>query len=306
MKKPGRRGAALLLVVVIIGLLAFLTAEFQRRSHLEAVLSVNALQALQAQALTRSGYAAAVALLRQDSSDNGTDSRADLWANGPTGPTHVVPVGDYMVSVKIEDQYGKFPVNSLVDQQGAPVPPRVEAYARLLSELKLADADVNALTDALVDWIDRDSSNDRYEYNGKYTVPNAPIKHLSDIARIEGYDRLSAEDMKKLLAHLDARENPVINANTASVPVLMAIHPNLSYDDAKKLYDELSETPDVGGSIVSKYIPSDRRAFTVASTSDRFQVLISSDVNGVVRKAEAIVRRDAGAKRVELLEWVQY
>jgi len=305
----GRRGAALLLVVTVIGLLAFLTAEFQRRSHLEAVLATNMMQSLQAQALARSGLAAAIAMLKEDASGSTggpkTDSRNDVWA-GPGGESpNVVPVGDYVISVLIEDATGKFPVNSLIDAQGKAIPAKVDAFERLLAQLNLTDADPAALADALTDWIDDDSSNDRFEYNARYTVPNKPMEHLSELSRIEGFDKISPEEMKKLTRYLDTRTNPQINANTATVPVLMVLHPNFRYDDAVKLHDELTAAPDTNGALVNKYVPSPP-LFPIVYASDRFKVEISTDVMGVLRRAECVVNRAGAQGRIAVEGWTQY
>lgn len=302
----GKRGAALLLVITIVGLLAFLTAEFQRRSHLEAVVAANTAQSLQAHMLVRSGYAAAIAILRRDAEEGGTDSRLDLWA-GPEGTsTQVVPVGEYAISLTIEDATGKFPLGSLVDQVGKPVPARVEAFERFLGELKLQNADPAALTDALVDWMDKDPTNDRFEFNEKYEVPNSPLVHLSELSRIEGFASLSPEDMKKIVELTDTRADNGLNVNTAPVEVLMLLSPNFSREDAQKLFEDLSTTPDSGGGSVARYVTPDPRIFKTAYGSDRFRVRIAADVFGVVRKAECVVKRDRTNKRIELSDWTQY
>lgn len=300
------RGAALLLVITIIGLLAFLTAEFQRRSHVESVVAVNTQQALQAHMLVRSGYAAAIAILRRDAEENSIDSRMDLWAGMNGSGTQVVPVGEYAISLTIEDTMGKFPLSSLVDQAGKPVPARVEAFERFLGELKLQNADTGALADALVDWIDKDPTNDRFEYNEKYEVPNAPLAHLSELSRIEGFAALSPEDMKKIVEKTDTRGDNGLNVNTAPVEVLMLLSPNFSREDAQKLYDDLQTTPDNGSGVVTRYVTPDQRIFKPTYNSDRFRVKIDADVFGVVRKAECVVKRDRTNKRIELSDWTQY
>lgn len=300
------RGAALLMVVTIIGLLAFLTAEFQRRSHLEAVVATNTLQSLQGQALVRSGYAAAIAILRRDAEEGDVDSRVDLWAGPNGGSTQVVPVGDYAISLLIEDAVGKFPLGSLVDQAGKPVPARIEALDRLLSELKLENADATALTDALVDWMDNDSSNDRFEYNERFTVPNAPLTHLSELSRIEGFSTLSPEELRKVEKFVDTRSESTLNINTAPVELLMLLNPNFSRDDAQKLFEELSTNPDSTGSLLTKYVSPDQRIFRTVYGSDRFRIKIDADVFGVVRRAECVIKRDNANKRITPSDWTQY
>lgn len=303
--RTGRRGAALLLVITMVGILTFLIAEFQRRSHLEAVLAANTIQSLEAHALARSGIAAAIAMLKLDGTQTSNDSRLDIWA-GPGGDAAIaVPVGDFAITVKVEDALGKFPLGAIIDLQGKPVPAKVEAFEQLLLDLKLGDADAASLTDALVDWIDDDDTNDRFEYNTKFEVPNAPISHLSDLGRIEGFDKLATHEMSKLKAHLDTRREPTINPNTAPVPVLLALNPSFTQEDAQLLYDELSANPDTNGAIANRYVPTPP-TFQMVYSSDRFRVTVEGNVLGVVRRAECLVLRDKNTKKIETRDWVEY
>ena len=66
------RGAALLLVVLLVSLLAVIVVEFQREARLEIRAAANLRDALRAHAIARSGAAVASALLLAD---------LDAWQN---------------------------------------------------------------------------------------------------------------------------------------------------------------------------------------------------------------------------------
>lgn len=303
--KKSNRGAALLLVVVVIGLLAFLTAEFQRRSHVEAVLAKNNLQALQAQTLLRSGFAVAVAALKADEAS--LDSREDSWALLPP-----VPMDGYDVSITITDQYGKFPLGALLYPGGKMNPAAVLTFVKLMQELKSElkapeEANVDDLVDALVDWIDEDSSNDRFEFNDRFTVPNKPIADLKELRRIEGFDKISEEFMRKILENVDSRNEAGINVNTATVPLLMAVY-GLPFDQANELYEEVSTSPANNFAALGRWVTTQSPQFPARFNSERFGVDINIDVQGVVRRAECIVgrKRQGGQLSMTPQNWYQY
>lgn len=301
-----RRGAALLLVIVIIGLLAFLVTEFQRKAHLEAVSAQNSLLLAQAHALTRSGVAAAVSLLKEES-ENTTDDRSELWYFGEGEESaQAVPVGDFTVSLLIEDQYGKFPLGALVDQNGKAVANRMEGFRRMVEAMAFEDVDADALTQALVDWIDDDSDGDRYESNAHFTVPNARLKHLDELGRVDVFSDLKPQVFRKLLSKLDVRNDPAINVNTASPEVLLAIHRDISLEDARTLYAKLGDTPDATGAATTATIPEAGRAFPVAFKSKRFRVITRGDAKGVLRQAECILETTSNGKTFRIDDWIQF
>lgn len=308
-----RRGAALLLVIVIIGLLTLVVSEFQRKSYLESLSAANNTYLLQAHALARSGVAAAVALLNEDAQSGQTDDRTESWYFGQ-GPeaAQAIPVGEYIVSMRIEDQYGKFPVNAMVDATGKDIPTRIDGFKRMLDAMELPEVDTQALTWALVDWIDDDNSlGDRYEFNRRFTVPNAPIRHLDEISRLEVYCDLKPEILHRILAQLDTRSDAAVNVNTASVPALMAISSAMPLEDAQLLYEKLSTTPDTGnGAVVNTLMPIGGRDFPIQFKSSRFRVVSRGDASGVVREADCVVERKAGSgvgqTGYRAVDWMQY
>ncbi|MDW7709270.1 MAG: type II secretion system minor pseudopilin GspK [Deferrisomatales bacterium] len=304
----GQRGAALLLVVLLISLLAVLVVEFQREARLKLRSSVNLRDALQAHALLRSGVTVASAFLLADAEESAVDHRAELWSQ----PIPPVPLGEGTLSVSVEDLDGRFPLGSLVDARGRAVPTQVAAYRRLLDALELEGAAPADLVDALVDWMDEDQEGP-YEINPEFTVPNAPLDHLEDLGRVEGY---TWEVLHGLLPHVDIRSDRGINVNTATVPVLLSLHEAIRRDEAELLYEELGEQhAERVGDLRTHAAFSGVANFAAVSQnlkveSARFRVLLAADVpaaaqNPVVRIARAVLQRDRAQRTVELVDWIE-
>lgn len=303
-----RRGAALLLVVLLISLLAVLVVEFQREARLKLRSAVNLRDALQAHALLRSGVAVASALLLADAEENSVDHRGELWS----GVIPPVPLGDGILSVAVEDLDGKFPLGSLVDDRGRAVPSQVGAYRRLLDALDLEGAAPADLVDALLDWID-ENQDGPYETHPDFTVPNAPLDHLEDLARVEGY---TPEVLRSLVPHVDVRSERALNVNTATVPVLLSLDDAVTRDDAEALYEELGEQhvervsdlrPHRAFSAVANFAALSQN-LTVESV--RFRVFLSAGVpaaaeSPVVRTARAVLQRDRAKRTVHLVDWIE-
>lgn len=303
-----QRGAALLLVILLISLLSVLVMEFLREAQLELRSAGNLRDSLQAHALLRSGVAVGSALLLADAEDNAVDHRGELWA----GPLPPVPLGDGSLAVSVEDLDGKFPLGSLVDDKGKPVPAQVQAYRRLLDAVELEEGDPEELADALLGWIDADDEGP-YETSESFTIPNVPLEHLEDLARVEGY---TPAILKSLLPHLDVRADKAINVNTATVPMLQSLAEGITRDGAEALHQDLEGEPvEKVADLRTHSAFAEVKAFAALSQnlkveSTRFRVLLSAGVpaaseNAVVRQAQAVLQRDRNKKTVELVDWIE-
>lgn len=315
------RGAALLLVVLLVALLAVMVVEFQREASMEIRAAANLRDTLQAHAFVRSGASAGSALLLADLEDNDFDARDDLWTRA----------GDYTsllgLEVEIEDLDGKFPLGALVNDEGEVQERYVDAYRRLLEavgrhlkeqpELEDADlldrADLPGLVDALVDWIDGDDVGDYEAYvDSDYTVPNGRLTGPDELYRVAGYNVVpegySHSFAEAILPYMDTRSETEINVNTADVPVLAALHPDMDYEKAAQLYEEIGSEPSEKSFRPKDYPSVEKIAwtqspFSLATKSERFRVRLGAEVGGVYHTAESMLLRDEKDKTVQTVEW---
>ncbi|GAB4277183.1 MAG: hypothetical protein Kow0092_32990 [Deferrisomatales bacterium] len=319
------RGAALLVVVLLVSLLTVMVVEFLRESGLEGRAAANMRDLLQAHAYARSGAAVASALLLADlreDKDEGLES--DHLGEGWAQP-YPVPVGAAVVALEIEDLDGKFPLGALVDAHGRVRPKLAEAYRRFLDALAehlktvgpeeaaalLEHADREALVDALVDWMDEDETGD-FEEAGEFEAPNAALESVDDLYRVPGYgevpEGLSRPVADAVAPFVDVRSERRINLNTASIPVLCAFSEQIDYSRARDWAGELDETP-AESSFNPNHYPSVREVTFVQSPfervirSRRFRVSISVSLGGVNHGAEAVVERDLSKNTVTTAEW---
>ena len=203
------RGVALLATVVALAVMTVLATALARTSAVDAHLARTAMATLQADALARSGVAAAAALL-----GSGTltiDSFHAPWARD-AGPQ---PLGAGVVRVRVEDEARRLDLGT---------PELAAALPALLGVLGI-DA---GLADAIADWSDADDAPrphgaERDWYLGltpPYAVANAPLATLGELRLVRGVD---AAVLARLRPHVTVAGERAINPNTASEEVLVAL-----------------------------------------------------------------------------------
>ena len=117
MRKASSRqnGAALVTILLAVTLLTIAVVEFAYSSQVDYHLAYNALKALQANYLARSGVNLAMLVLKRDGrSASGIDSLRDEWAL----PLPPLPVGEGVVAIRVNDEQGKVNLNALRNTNG--------------------------------------------------------------------------------------------------------------------------------------------------------------------------------------------
>jgi general secretion pathway protein K len=180
----------------------------------------------QADQYAQAGLDWARGVLAQDAATNGArDSLDEGWAQPMAG----LPVERAVVAGDIADEQGKFNLNNLV-AGGKASRDDVAIFQRLLASLALSPD----LADAVVDWIDSDSTpsgsagaEDNYylALPRPYRTANQPMAQVEELYRVRGFD---AKAVAKLAPYVTAlRVRTAINANTASAVVLAAALPTI-------------------------------------------------------------------------------
>lgn len=321
-RSRANRGAALLLVLLLISLLAVLVVEFQHRARLELATAGNMRDSLQAHAHVRSGASAAGAVLLWDLEENDYDARTDRWF---TIGELTAPMG---IESSIEDLSGRFPLGSLVNDKGQVQENNKEAYQRLLEGISqhlkatatqdadlLDQADIPELVDALVDWIDADDLGNYESYSDSdYDIPNARLTSIEELRRVAGYnvtpEGYNHAIVDAILPYVDTRSDLDVNVNTAPVPVLYALNDQLDYQMAADLYAELGELP-----AEKTFNPKDYQSLSSIRTwsghsplktvvvSSRFLARVAIEEGDVRHEAAVVLERDNAQKTVKQLEW---
>jgi type II secretory pathway component PulK len=203
--RPRERGIALVAATAALAVLSVLATSLARTSAGEQRLARHGLAVLQAEALARSGIAAAAVWLGER--PDAPDVLGAPWASGRR------PLGPGWVEVQVEDEARRIDLNL----QGDVLP-------RLLAELGL-DA---RLADTIGDWTDRDSmprrgGAEREHYLGlrpPYLPADGPLGSVGELAHVRGVHRAV---LARLRPFVTAAGEPAVNPNTAPREVLAAV-----------------------------------------------------------------------------------
>jgi general secretion pathway protein K len=212
------RGVALFAAVSALAVLSVVAVSLARTTIVDQRLTTNALAALQAEALARSGVAVASALVGE--TGGSPDTLRSPWARS-AGPQ---TLGAGWVEVHVEDEARRLDLN----EAGL-----VNALPRLLAALGLDPA----LADALADWTDDDhlprargAERDWYLTLAKPHLPaNGPLRSVGELGRVRGFD---AETVARLRPFVTVAGEAAVNPNTAPREVLLALLGDAAVADA--------------------------------------------------------------------------
>ena len=249
---PRQRGVALLVALLVVALATVLIAGLLDRGELTAARTRNQLRGTQAGAYAQGLEAYAARVLSQDQANGGqSDTSGDIWAV-PLPPT---PVPGGQITATMSDLDGRFNLNNL-DPKSDTQQIWFGKFKLLLGALKL---DPN-LAQVVQDWMSANSSVSTGDaYYRAQPVPYRRSKklffHVSELRLLKG---VSGEVYAQLAPYVSALPpGTLINVNTASVPVLMTLSPQVTQQTAQALwqqghssYSNLSElgmVPDCGG-----------------------------------------------------------
>ncbi len=273
------RGMVLLMVLLVVALLATILTELSFSTLVDMRMAETFRDTTRSSYLSRGGLVVGRALLQDDT--NNYDSTDELWAIG----VQQYPVADGSVSIDITDLEGRINLNGLVTLYGND-PIIMERYRRLLVELGVNRPDL--LIDTLIDWIDtfptpmpQGAENAHYlSLSDPYQCKNGPLDTIEELAMVEGY---SPELLEKLRPYVTAYGSKIVNVNTASREVLLAL--SSSMDDTivetlmtarqAKPFTALSQVKDLPGmdalsnsiwSSISSYIDVKSAHFQIEST----------------------------------------
>jgi general secretion pathway protein K len=195
-------------------------------------------------------------ILRQDLEDSDTDHLGEIWASELPG----LPIEGGEVFGIVEDLQGRFNVNNLIGQDGEIDEPSLEQFRRLLLALALDPR----FAGIAADWVDAnqeaefpDGAEDPI-YTGlipPYRAANQMLSSASELAALEGIDKLSLDVLLPHIVALPGRT--AINVNTATGAVLQSLSEDMSPADVERLLAERGEAgfTDIAGTFSTLVTP---------------------------------------------------
>ena len=317
-----QRGMVLLMTLLVITLLVTLILGLDSTVRRDMRMVGNLRDDFKATYIAKSGVAAARALLKEDSKRSPNyDGLDEVWAT----PFPPYPLGDGLIVAEIEDESGKFNVNTIVKTttNREKEPERFEMLKRLFANLDIDPNDAEEIAESIVDWIDSNNytlygAEDGYYSNLErpYQTKNGYLTHLSELRQIRG---MRNEIYQKVSPYLTVYPIPKkgdikINVNTAESVVIKSFSNEITANEVEQIMDNRPFDSNNFEQEMKKIIGQDlllginqetnenflgfKRVF--GTNSDFFSVHSQGIVNEVQKTVHAVLQRGGNP---EILYW---
>jgi general secretion pathway protein K len=231
------RGVALITAMLISALATIVAANLAWDSALDVRRTTVLLNRDQAVQVALGAESWVIGILHQDLEDSQTDHLGEIWATELPG----LPIEGGEVFGNIQDLQGRFNINNLIGENGEIEEEALQQFQRLLNALGLDPR----FAGIAADWSDADldaSFPDGAEdpiYTGMvppYRTANQALSSISELAALEGMDKLTFDALKDHISALPGSVN--VNVNTATPAVLQSLDENMTVADVEGLIAE--------------------------------------------------------------------
>ncbi len=315
------RGFALILTVLMVSLMVVLTLQFQRQMRAEVGAAAAFRDRVQLLAVARSGVRYAMARLSADAAATSSDTLLEPWADPSRLAADAARLYEAQdLRLDIFDLSARVQLNRLVDSAGQPDPQQLALLRRLLASAfpDLDSSAVEALLDALKDWIDPDDAVTGAGAESAFyrtldpprTCRNGPLVSIEELLLVKGFrpELLQGDEGRPGLAELlSIHGDGRINLNLAEPAVLQALSESLTEE---RLSDLLAfrRHPDNDLSDPAWYrrVPGlehlNLAPALLTTQSTHFEIRSHASRGPLSRRVTAVVRRER-PDRLELLSW---
>ena len=307
-----QRGVALLMVLIVITTLSALLYPLWQAQRMAMVRAQASQAQLQAWAVLMSTQDWVKSALKFDAQQSKTDSLQELWAQ----PMPPMPFDGGTIGGWLEDAQGRLNVNRLANPDPVHRAQALEEFNRLCQVLTLECP----FWSAVADWVD---SDDIPSTGGAETATylsmqparraaNQPIVAVEELQAVQGVSPIILQGLAPYLIALP-QDFPV-NINTAKMPVMMALAPWMTEDQAKLITASQQSQPFESLMQVSELLRKNsvqdaeinvlvnERQLSVAT--QHFLLHAQADYGGRRWQAGALIKRDAGRSQV-LSRWLE-
>lgn len=223
-----QQGIALITILVMVALATILAATIAKRQANTAENTAYLMRQNQSLLYAKSAEAFFSELLVDDANNAGAvDHLQENWAK----PMPAFPVEDGFVSGTLQDESGKFNLNSLVNDEGVPNPQAKLWFEKLLLRVGLSEK----LSEAVIDWQDADdeisgtmgAENSYYQGLPQgYLAANSKFHNVEELKLVRGFEDQKYLQIVDYVSALPASDSKV-NVNTAPAMLLASLDPKL-------------------------------------------------------------------------------
>lgn len=223
-----QQGIALITILVMVALATILAATIAKRQANTAENTAYLMRQNQSLLYAKSAEAFFSELLVDDANNAGAvDYLQENWAK----PMPAFPVEDGFVSGVLQDESGKFNLNSLVNDEGVPNPQAKLWFEKLLLRVGLPEK----LSEAVIDWQDADeeisgtmgAENSYYQGLPQgYLAANSKFHNVEELKLVRGFEDQKYLQIVDYVSVLPASDSKV-NVNTAPAMLLASLDPKL-------------------------------------------------------------------------------
>lgn len=233
-----QKGIALITILVMVALATILAATIAKRQAATAESTAYLMRQNQSLMYAKSAEAFFSELLVDDAENAAeVDHLNETWAQ----PMPAFPVEDGYVSGILQDESGKFNLNSLITAEGT-----VNENAKAWFELILKRAGLpEQLSEAVIDWQDEDEmpngpmgaeSNYYQGLSNGSLPPNAKFHSVEELKLVRGFEENKYKLIAPYLSTVPVADTTV-NINTASAFLLASMDEKLDVNAVQQLLD---------------------------------------------------------------------
>ena len=234
-----QQGIALITILVMVALATILAATIAKRQANTAENTAYLMRQNQSLLYAKSAEAFFSELLVDDAENAGDiDHLQENWAK----PMPAFPVEDGFVSGTLQDESGKFNLNSLVNNDGTANPQAKVWFEKLLVRVGLPEK----LSEAVIDWQDADDETigamgaEASYYQGLpqgYLAPNSKFHSVEELKLVRGFEGQKYLQIADYVSAAPTSESKV-NVNTASAMLLASLDPKLDVNAVQQVLQQ--------------------------------------------------------------------
>lgn len=233
-----QQGIALITILMLVALATILAATIAKRQMYTSENTAYLMRQNQALLYAKSAEVFFLELLQDDTKNAGqVDHLQENWAK----PMPPFPVEDGYVSGVLQDESGKFNLNSLLTPENQINEKAKKYFEKLLQRVGLPAQ----LSEAVIDWQDQDDEPsgamgaESSYYQGlplPYLPPNNLFHSVEELKQVRGFEGAKYQLLMPYVSALPKRDT-TININTAPALVLASLDEKLDVAAVQNLLD---------------------------------------------------------------------